>query len=109
MNKVRVGVAGAGFVGHIHVEALRRLGFVDVVAISAKDQTDADAAAAELHIAKANSQLFLSYCSPNGVRKHPLGRETASETSALSPRLRALPLSRLRLRQAQSVGRHVAQ
>ncbi len=61
MNKVRVGVVGAGFIGHVHVEALRRLGFVDVAAISPKDQTGAVAAAAELHIAKAcgNSEDLL--------------------------------------------------
>jgi predicted dehydrogenase len=61
MKKVRVGVVGAGFIGHVHVEALRRLGFVDVVAISENGQTKADAAAAELHIAKAygNSEDLL--------------------------------------------------
>ena len=53
MNKVRVGVVGAGFIGHVHVEALRRLGFVDVVAVAEKDQAAADSAAAEMHIPKA--------------------------------------------------------
>jgi predicted dehydrogenase len=62
MNRVRVGVVGAGFIGRIHVEALRRLGFVDVVAISARGRTAADAAAAELHITKAygNSEDLLT-------------------------------------------------
>src|SRR5271157_74011 len=62
MNTVRVGVVGAGFIGRIHVEALRRLGFVDVVAISENGQTKADAAAAELHITKAygNSEDLLT-------------------------------------------------
>jgi predicted dehydrogenase len=53
VNKVRVGVVGAGFIGHVHIEALRRLGYVDVVAVSEKDQATADSAAAELHIPKA--------------------------------------------------------
>jgi len=53
VNKVRVGVVGAGFIGHVHVEALRRLGYVDVVAVSEKDKVTADSAAAELHIPKA--------------------------------------------------------
>jgi predicted dehydrogenase len=53
VNKARVGVIGAGFIGHVHVEALRRLGYVEVVAVSEKDQATADAAAAELHIPKA--------------------------------------------------------
>ncbi len=53
MNKVRVGVIGAGFIGHVHIEALRRLGYVDVVAVAEKDQSTADSAAAELRIPKA--------------------------------------------------------
>ncbi|MGA2481470.1 MAG: Gfo/Idh/MocA family oxidoreductase [Spirochaetia bacterium] len=53
MNKVRVGVIGAGFIGRVHIEQLRRLGYVDVVAVSEKDQATADAVAAELRIPKA--------------------------------------------------------
>lgn len=34
MKKLRVGVAGIGFIGAAHVEALRRLGYVDVVAVA---------------------------------------------------------------------------
>jgi predicted dehydrogenase len=53
MNKVRVGVIGAGFIGKVHIEQLRRLGYVDVVAVSEKDQATAEAVAAELRIPKA--------------------------------------------------------
>jgi predicted dehydrogenase len=53
MNKVRVGVIGAGFIGKVHIEQLRRLGYVDVVAVSEKNQATADAIAAELRIPKA--------------------------------------------------------
>ena len=53
MDKVRVGVVGAGFIGRIHVEALRRLPFVEVVAISERDDATAKAAAEELRIPKA--------------------------------------------------------
>ena len=28
MNKVRVGVIGAGFIGKVHIEQLRRLGYI---------------------------------------------------------------------------------
>jgi predicted dehydrogenase len=61
MNKVKVGIIGAGFIGRVHVEALRRLGYVDVVAISEKDQATADSAASELRIPKAygNSEDLL--------------------------------------------------
>ena len=34
MKKIRVGVAGAGFIGTAHIEQLRRLGNVEVVALS---------------------------------------------------------------------------
>lgn len=34
MRKLRVGVIGVGFIGVAHIEALRRLGYVDVVAVS---------------------------------------------------------------------------
>jgi predicted dehydrogenase len=53
VDKVRVGIVGAGFIGRIHVEALRRLNYVDVVAVSEKDQATADSAAAEMRIPKA--------------------------------------------------------
>ena len=32
MRKIRAGLIGAGFVGPLHVEAVPRLGYVDVVA-----------------------------------------------------------------------------
>ncbi|MHB8063786.1 MAG: Gfo/Idh/MocA family protein [Ruminiclostridium sp.] len=34
MRKINVGVIGTGFIGPVHIEALRRLGFVNVVALS---------------------------------------------------------------------------
>lgn len=34
MQKIKVGVIGTGFIGPAHVEALRRLGFIDVAALS---------------------------------------------------------------------------
>ena len=34
MKKLRVGVIGIGFIGTAHVEALRRLGYVDVAAVA---------------------------------------------------------------------------
>ncbi len=53
MRKVRVGVIGAGFIGRVHIEQLRRLGYVEVAAVSEKDQAAAEAAAAELGIPRA--------------------------------------------------------
>jgi len=53
MKNIGVGIIGAGFIGPVHVEALRRLGYVDVVALADNDQQTADAKAAQLHIKKA--------------------------------------------------------
>lgn len=53
MNKIRVGFVGAGFVGPIHIENVRRLGFTDVVALAEINQEVADRAAINLGIPKA--------------------------------------------------------
>jgi len=53
MNTIRVGVIGGGFIGKIHIEALRRLGYVDVTAIVSRKQETAEAKAKELSIPKA--------------------------------------------------------
>lgn len=57
MERIRVGVIGVGFIGRIHIEALRRLGYVEVVAIHSRRQETADALAAELSVPKAYSDL----------------------------------------------------
>ena len=38
MKKVKVGVIGVGFIGPAHIEALRRLGYVEVVAIADENE-----------------------------------------------------------------------
>ncbi|MEO1010037.1 MAG: Gfo/Idh/MocA family oxidoreductase [Bacteroidota bacterium] len=52
MKKIKVGVAGLGFIGPIHIEALRRLPDVDVEAVFHHDESITDKAAA-LGISKA--------------------------------------------------------
>ncbi len=52
-EKIRVGVIGLGFIGLVHVEQLRRLGFVDVVAVV--DTIDAEAKAANIGVPKGYS------------------------------------------------------
>lgn len=37
MKKIKAGIVGTGFIGPAHVEAVRRLGFVEVVALAEKD------------------------------------------------------------------------
>jgi predicted dehydrogenase len=56
MSEIRVGVIGGGFVGKIHIEALRRLGYVEVAAIVSRKQETAEAQAGELSIPKAYSK-----------------------------------------------------
>src|SRR5437867_3199163 len=53
MRKIKAALIGAGFVGPHHIEAVRRLGFVDVVAIASSNQKSADAKAARLNIPRA--------------------------------------------------------
>lgn len=53
MEKVKVGVIGTGFIGPTHIEAVRRLGFVEVVGLAETSQEAAEKKAAELGIPKA--------------------------------------------------------
>ncbi|MDQ3535730.1 MAG: Gfo/Idh/MocA family oxidoreductase, partial [Bacteroidota bacterium] len=53
MKKIKVGVAGLGFIGPAHVEALRRLPDVEVVAISDFDEALAKSKGDSLGIEKA--------------------------------------------------------
>ena len=53
MKTINAGIIGTGFIGPAHIEALRRLGFVNVVAVAERDQELAQAKADELSIPKA--------------------------------------------------------
>jgi len=53
MSTIKVGIIGTGFIGPVHLEALRRLGNVDVVAVAERDDELAQAKAKELGIPKA--------------------------------------------------------
>ena len=53
MRSVRVGLIGAGFVGPLHVEALRRLGYIDIVAVAASSAESAGKKAERLGIERA--------------------------------------------------------
>lgn len=73
MKKLRAAVAGVGFIGAAHIEAIRRLGYVDVVAICVR--RGADEIAEKLNVPKAyadykemidNENLdVLHVCTPN--------------------------------------------
>lgn len=53
MTKIKAGIIGTGFIGPAHIEALRRLGNVEVAAVSERDQALAQRKADELCIPKA--------------------------------------------------------
>lgn len=53
MKRIGMGIVGAGFVGPHHIDAVRRLGFVDVVAIAGSSDASARAKADSLGIPKA--------------------------------------------------------
>src|SRR5665647_202771 len=53
MKKIKAGIIGLGFAGEAHLEAIRRLGFVDVVAICENGKEYARRKADELYIDKA--------------------------------------------------------
>ena len=48
-----MGLVGAGFVGPHHVDAVRRLGYVDVVAVAGSSAASARAKADSLHVEQA--------------------------------------------------------
>src|SRR5574340_1199805 len=77
MRTVKAAVIGAGFIGPAHVEALRRLGFVEVVALVDADKPRLEQKAAQLCIPRAYDDYrkaledkdieVVHNCSPNNV------------------------------------------
>src|SRR5881397_504615 len=53
MTRIGMGLVGPGFVGVHHIDAVRRLGFVDVVAIAASSEASARRKADALNVPKA--------------------------------------------------------
>ncbi len=53
MQRIKAGIIGTGFIGPAHVEALRRLGFVEVAAVAERGQELAQRKADELSIPMA--------------------------------------------------------
>ena len=53
MRRIGMGLVGPGFVGAHHIDAVRRLGFVDVVAVAASSEASARAKADALGMPKA--------------------------------------------------------
>ncbi|RFU64417.1 gfo/Idh/MocA family oxidoreductase [Peribacillus saganii] len=111
MEKIKVGVIGTGFIGPTHIEAIRRLGFVEVVALAGSSQESAEKKAAELGIPKAygdfrdmlkDSEIQVVHnCTPNNLHfeinreiilagKHVLSEKPLAMDSKESAELLAL-------------------
>ncbi len=77
MKKIRAGIIGSGMMGPIHTEALRRLGYVEVVAMAEANQELASAKSEQLHIPKGYGDYrdlikdpdvdVVHNCTPNAV------------------------------------------
>jgi len=65
MQKINAGIIGTGFIGPAHVEALRRLGNVEVAAVAERDQALAQAKADELSIPKAYGDYHEMLANPD--------------------------------------------
>ena len=55
MENIKAAVIGTGFIGPAHIEALRRIGGVDVVSVTSRDNDGAKAVAEKYSIAKVFS------------------------------------------------------
>src|SRR5215468_3873566 len=77
MPKIKAGIIGGGMMGAIHAEALRRLGFVEVVALGEANQNLARVKAEQLNIPKAYGDFraliadpdvqVIHNCTPNAM------------------------------------------
>jgi predicted dehydrogenase len=111
MEKVKVGIIGTGFIGPTHIEAIRRLGFVEIVGLAESSQEAAEKKAAELGIPKAygdyrdmlrDSEIHVVHnCTPNHLHfsinkeiilagKHVLSEKPLAMSSKESAELLAL-------------------
>jgi predicted dehydrogenase len=92
MTKIRVGVIGTGFIGPAHIEALRRLPGVEVVALADVDEATAKAKADALGVAQ-------SY----GDYRKLLARDDVQAVHICTPNYLHFEMSR----QALEAGKHV--
>jgi predicted dehydrogenase len=111
MRKIKVGIIGTGFIGPTHIEAIRRLGFVEVAGLAETSQEKAEKKAAELGIPKAFGDYremlqdpeiqVIHNCTPNNLHfainkeiilagKHVLSEKPLAMNSKESAELLAL-------------------
>ena len=77
MKTIKAGIIGTGFIGPAHVEAVRRLGYVEMLALCEANDDLARVKAAQLHIPKSYGSVkalladkeveVIHNCTPNHV------------------------------------------
>jgi len=77
MRKIKAAIIGAGFVGPHHIEAVRRLGSVEIIAIAGSSRASAEAKAAQFNVPRAygsyeellndNEIEVVHNCTPNNL------------------------------------------
>src|SRR6476619_1365504 len=108
MTKIKAGIIGTGFIGPAHVEALRRLWFVEVTAVAERGDDLAQAKAKQMSIPKAYGDYrkmladpeiqVVHNCTPNhlhfainkeilAAKKHIISEKPLAMTSAESREL----------------------
>src|SRR6516164_6924180 len=108
MSNIKAGIIGTGFIGPAHVEAARRLGFVEMVGLCEANDDLAKAKADKMHIPKAYGSVekFLAdkeievvhNCTPNHLHfkiskqilaagKHIISEKPLAMTTAESKEL----------------------
>lgn len=70
MKKIKVGVIGTGFIGPVHVESLRRLGNIEVIALAEANQELADKKADSMGIPRAYGDYKKLLADPDVVAVH---------------------------------------
>jgi len=98
---IKTGIIGTGFIGPAHVEAIRRLGFIEVAAVAERGDELAQAKAKQLSIPKAYGDYRIQVvhnCTPNhlhfainkeilAAKKHIISEKPLAMTSAESSEL----------------------
>lgn len=92
MRRVKTAVIGAGFMGKVHAEAIRRLGYVDIVAVAAATAPDAAAFAQSIGVERSTADYreilgdseieAVHVCTPNSLH-FPVSKDALNAGKAV--------------------------